>query len=190
MMAAMMLPSLAPVATIYFRTIVKQSLGVIRFIRIVVFVCSYLLVWAVFGVFAFAIAWLISLLIKQSPELMPWISAIILLLCGAYQFTPLKDVCLKHCRSPIGFLFQFGNYHGRFRDLQVGLYHGGYCTGCCFGLMIVMVIAGVMNIIWMLALAVIIFIEKVLPYGREFSHVVGLVLIVLGCLLPWHPYLL
>ncbi len=190
MMAAMMLPSLAPVASIYLRTIANQSRGIIYYFRVGSFIIAYLLVWAAFGVLAYAIAWLLSLLIEESPGTLIQVAAVVLVLCGAYQFTPLKDICLKHCRSPISFLFHFGKYHGRLQDIRVGLYHGGFCTGCCAGLMIVMVIAGVMNIFWMIALAVIIFVEKVWRYGKEFSYCVGFILIVLGCLLPWYPYLL
>ena len=190
MMAAMMLPSLAPVASLYLRVLTGQANGLIRVCRITGFVTGYLLVWAAFGVVAYATAWLINLLLRESPEAMLWTSAAILLSCGVYQLTPFKELCLNHCRSPLGFLFHFGNYTGMFKDLRVGLYHGGYCTGCCFGLMIVMIFAGVMNLAWMIALAAIIFIEKVWRYGKEFSYVTGLILIVLGCLLPWHPYLL
>ena len=190
MMAAMMLPSLAPVAFMYLRIMTKESKGIVRFIRISGFVTGYLLIWSVFGVLAYGIALGINLLIRGSPAAMLWTTAIVLLLCGIYQFTSLKDICLKHCRSPIGFLFHFGNYRGRLRDMRIGMYHGAYCTGCCVGLMIVMVFAGVMNLVWMIALAAIIFIEKVWHYGRGFSHAVGFMLIILGCLLPWHPHLL
>lgn len=190
MMAAMMLPSLAPVAAMYLRIILNQPGGMTRLFRVGGFVSGYLLVWAAFGILAYGIAWLISLLIKAAPGMMLWGAAMVLLLGGIYQFTPFKDVCLNHCRSPLGFLFQFGNYSGRLRDVQAGIYHGAYCTGCCAGLMVVMIFAGVMNLIWMIALAAIIFIEKVWRYGKQFSYAVGVTLIVLGCLLPWHPALL
>ena len=190
MMAAMMLPSLAPVAALYLQILARQSSGLVRCMRTTGFVAGYLLVWALAGLIGYGIAWGINLLLRESPAVMLWTTALILFLCGVYQFTPLKDVCLKHCRSPLGFLFHFGNYNGKLRDLQIGMYHGSFCTGCCAGLMIVMVFAGVMNITWMVAMALIIFIEKIWRYGKEFSRLVGILLMTTGAMLPWHPYLL
>ena len=190
MMAAMMLPSLAPIASMYLRVIHNQSTAVTRVLRIASFVTGYLLIWALFGVIAYLVSWSITRLLVTSPEMLTWVTAAVLLSCGLYQFTPFKSMCLTHCQSPLGFLFHFGNYRGMFRDLQVGIYHGGYCTGCCFGLMLIMIFTGVMNITWMIALALIIFIEKVWHYGTGFARAVGLVLIVLGCMLPWYPHIL
>ena len=190
MMAAMMLPSLAPVAAMYLRVIRNQSTAAVRTFRIASFVAGYLLVWALFGVIAYVISWFISWLLGTSPALLPWMTAAVLLLCGLYQFTPFKKVCLTHCHSPLGILFHFGNFRGTFRDLQAGIYHGGYCAGCCLGLMIIMLFTGVMNITWMIALALIIFIEKVWHYGTGFARAVGLVLIILGCMFPWFPHIL
>jgi predicted metal-binding membrane protein len=190
MMAGMMLPSLAPMATIFIRSILLQSSGPSRVLGVSLFITGYLLVWAAFGLAAYAIAWMISLSLREMPGVVDWTAAAVLILCGIYQFTPLKELCLKHCRSPLGFIFQFGSYHGKFREILVGIYHGAFCTGCCLGLMVVMVIAGVMNIVWMVALALIVFIEKVWRYGKEFSYVVGVVLIILGCMLPWYPGIL
>jgi predicted metal-binding membrane protein len=190
MMAAMMLPSLASVASMYLHVITRQSGAGIRVFRITVFVAGYLLAWAVFGVIAYLVAWFITQLTVKSPGVLHWAAAVVLLLCGFYQFTHFKDVCLSHCRSPLGFLLHFGNYRGMLRDLKVGFYHGGYCSGCCIGLMLIMIFAGVMNIVWMIALAIIIFMEKIWRYGSEFSRAVGFLLIVLGCVLPWHPYIL
>jgi predicted metal-binding membrane protein len=190
MMAGMMLPSLAPMASIFIRSILIQSGGLARVLAVSRFVTGYLLVWAAFGLAAYAIAWMISLSLREMPGVLDWFAAAVLILCGIYQFTPLKDLCLKHCRSPLDFIFKFGNYHGKFREILVGMYHGAYCTGCCLGLMVVMVIAGVMNIVWMVALALIIFIEKVWRYGKEFSYLVGVTLILLGCMLPWWPGIL
>ena len=81
-----------------------------------------------------------------------WSAAITLAVAGPYQFTPLKAVCLRHCRSPVGFLLHFGGYSGRLRDVRAGVYHGGYCADRCWSLMLVLVAAGVMNMAWMAAL--------------------------------------
>ena len=190
MMAAMMLPSLAPIASMYLRVIHNQSTAVTRVYRITSFVTGYLLIWALFGVIAYVVSWSITRLLVTSPEMLTWTTTAVLLSCGLYQFTSFKEFCLRHCRSPLGFLFHFGNFHGVLRDLQVGFYHGGYCTGCCFGLMLIMLFTGVMNITWMIALALIIFIEKVWRYGTGFARAVGLVFIVMGCMLPWYPHVL
>jgi len=187
MMAAMMLPALAPIAGLYLRVLSGQSRGAILAARIGAFVTGYLLVWAVIGLAAYGCARLLDQDMRVSPLAATWSGAGVLIACGLYQFTPLKYACLRHCRSPLGFLMQFGSYTGRLRDLRVGLYHGAWCTGCCVGLMLVMIITGVMNVTWMITLALIIFIEKVWRYGREFSALVGILLIALGLLLPWFP---
>ena len=105
---------------------------------------GYLLVWALFGLFAYGAALVADRLVMGSG-VSPWVGAVVIALCGLYQFTPFKQACLNHCRSPISFLLRFGNFRGRFRDVYVGFYHGGYCAGCCVGLMVIMVAVGVMN---------------------------------------------
>ena len=190
MMAAMMLPSLAPIATLYIRAVGMRSHGVIRLFRILGLVCGYLIVWALFGIFAFAIAWFGDSLMVSAPNAVPWIGAAVIGICGLYQFTPLKDLCLSHCRSPIAFLLHFGNFQGKLSDLRVGFYHGGYCAGCCWGLMVVMIAVGVMNLTWMLSLAIIIVLEKSWRYGQQLSIAVGIFLIILACFIPFYPSLL
>jgi predicted metal-binding membrane protein len=124
------------------------------------------------------------------PGSAPGPEALLLAGAGLYQVTPLKDRCLSHCRSPIGFLLHFGNYTGRLRDLRVGLYHGGYCVGCCWGLMLVLIIVGVMNLAWMAGIAAAVFLEKTWGHGKAFSVTLGLALIVFACFVPWHPELI
>jgi Predicted metal-binding integral membrane protein (DUF2182)/Protein of unknown function (DUF1326) len=92
-----------------------------------------------------------------------------------------------HCRSPLGFLLHFGNYSGRLRDVRVGAYHGGYCVGCCWSLMLVLVAVGVMNMAWMAGLTAVVFVEKVWRSGKAFGYAVGGALILAGLLLPWLP---
>lgn len=187
MMAAMMFPSLAPVAAIYLRIIGSRTRGMARALRMLGFVGGYILVWAAFGLAAYACAWLFGQAVNTNPDAMPLVVAVVLNVCGIYQFTRFKDMCLNHCRSPVGFLFHFGNYRGIFRDLKAGVYHGGFCTGCCAGLMLVMIIAGVMDLVWMVALAIIIFIEKVWRHGDRFASFVGYALILVALAVPWHP---
>jgi len=187
MMAAMMLPSLAPVTVLYLKAIKNTHRpGILTILGLTV---GYLLAWAFFGIFAYGAAYLAGRL-AMSHGISPWLGAGIIAACGLYQFTPLKQLCLKHCRSPLSFLLHFGNYQGRFRDVYVGFYHGGYCAGCCVGLMVIMVAVGVMNIAWMVGLAAIIFIEKVWRYGKEFAFSVGVLLLLMAAFVPWNPWLL
>ena len=99
-------------------------------------------------------------------------------------------MCLRHCRSPIGSLFHYASFKGPARDLRVGMHHGLYCIGCCWGLMIILVAVGTMNIAVMAALAAVILIEKIWKYGRPFATVVGVTLIVLAVLALFVPRLL
>jgi predicted metal-binding membrane protein len=115
---------------------------------------------------------------------------VIFAVAGIYQLTPLKEVCLRHCRTPVGSLFHYASFRGSARDLRVGIHHGAYCVACCWGLMIVLIAVGAMNIAVMAALAVVILIEKVWKYGRPFSLAVGGVLLLIAVLAPWHPWLL
>jgi predicted metal-binding membrane protein len=109
---------------------------------------------------------------------------------GIYQLTIWKERCLRRCRSPVRPLVYYASFRGRGRDVRVGLRHGAACVGCCWGLMIVLVAAGVMNVAVMAALAVVIFTEKVWRYGRPFGQVVGLALVAAGVLAIWFPWLL
>jgi len=114
-----------------------------------------------------------------------------LLAAGAYQLTPLKRVCLRHCRSPFAFVAQHWQ-DGRLGALRMGLRHGGYCLGCCWALFAVLVAAGVMSLAWMLLLTLVVFAEKVLPRGERSSKAVGIAFLALGLLvatgvvaMPW-----
>jgi predicted metal-binding membrane protein len=187
MMAAMMLPSVAPAASMYLRIVRARSRGVSAAVRVAGLVGGYLAVWAGVGVVAFAVAWAGGRLSMGAPEVVSWTGAAALVIAGLYQFTPLKRWCLRHCRSPLGLLLHFGTYSGRLRDLRVGLYHGGYCVGCCWGLMLVLVTVGIMSMAWMLGLACVVFLEKTWRYGRQLGMAVGMALIVLAVLVPWHP---
>jgi predicted metal-binding membrane protein len=196
MMAAMMLPSVAPVASMYL-TVVRSQSGAAA-ARVAALVGGYLLAWAGFGLVAFGISRALGKLAPMSAgmgmstgmapsRLAVWSAAITLAVAGLYQFTPLKAYCLRHCRSPLGFLLHFGNYSGRLRDARVGLYHGGYCVGCCWSLMVVLVAVGVMNMAWMVALTAVVFVEKIWRSGQAFGYAVGGLMIVAALLLPWLP---
>jgi predicted metal-binding membrane protein len=190
MMAAMMLPSVAPVAVLWTRLITGASAGFGRTVRISLFLSGYLLVWAAAGVAAFMALVGAGRLLTAAPTAAKWLGVAIFIAAGIYQFTPWKDWCLRRCRSPVGALMYYVGFRGRSRDLRVGLHHGATCGGCCWGLMIVLIAVGVMNVAVMAALAVVIFTEKLWRYGKPFARAVGVVLVAVGVLAIWFPWLL
>ncbi|MFD9982822.1 DUF2182 domain-containing protein [Streptomyces massasporeus] len=190
MMAAMMLPSMAPVAITWVRGIGRQSSGWARAARTIEFVGGYLLVWTAFGLLAYGALALTGDLVGDHPTAGRWIGSIAFLLAGLYQLGPLKHVCLRHCRDPLGHLVRYAGFRRPARDLRVGVHHGAYCVGCCAGLMVVLVPLGVMNVAAMAGLAVVIFAEKLWSRGRLLSGVVGVAFLVLAVLAPFQDWLL
>jgi predicted metal-binding membrane protein len=190
MMAAMMLPSVAPVGVLWTRLIGGASAGPARAVRMSLFLGGYLLAWAVTGVVAFAALAGSGRLLTASPVAARWLGVAIFITAGVYQFTPWKDWCLRRCRSPIGALMYYLGFKGSSRDLRVGLHHGATCAGCCWGLMIVLVAVGVMNLAVMAGLAAVIFAEKLWRYGKPLTQAVGAVLVAVGILAIWFPWLL
>ncbi|MEH0545654.1 DUF2182 domain-containing protein [Streptomyces sp. B21-105] len=190
MMAAMMLPSMAPVAITWVRGIGRQSSGWTRTVRTAGFVCGYLLVWTAFGLLAYAALAYTGGLVDDRPGAGRWIGAAAFLLAGLYQLGPLKYVCLRHCRDPMGHLVRYAGFRQPARDLRVGCHHGAYCVGCCAGLMVVLVPLGVMNVAAMALLAVVIFVEKLWSRGAWLGRVVGVAFLVLAVLAPFQDWLL
>ena len=190
MMAAMMFPSVAPMVAVWIRSASTRTTGRKRVGGVALFLSGYLIAWAAFGLVAYAALLATGRLVDVSPTAAKWVGVAIFAAAGVYQLTPLKDVCLKHCRSPIGSLFHYASFRGPARDLRVGLHHGLYCVACCWGLMIVLIAVGTMNVAVMAALAVVIFVEKVWKYGRQFATAVGIVLILLAALAVWVPWLI
>ena len=185
MMAAMMLPSVAPVSRSYLRVLRTSRTRGAAPLRVVGLVAGYLLAWAAYGLVAFLLTRRLDAVVATSDRARVWAAAAALAVAGFYQFTPLKATCLRHCRSPLSVLLHVGSYTGPLRDVRVGVWHGGYCLGCCWSLMLVLVAVGVMNMVWMAALTVVIFLEKVWRHGRPLSRAVGVGLLVLAVLLPW-----
>src|SRR5262249_55666431 len=109
--------------------------------------------------------------------------------CGIYQLSSLKDHCLAHCRSPLGLLLHYASYRGRLRDLRVGAHHGGYCLGCCWGLMLVLIAVGVMNVAAMVGLAALVLTEKAWSRGRMAGRLVGVAALALAVATIWLPWL-
>src|SRR5262249_38286010 len=151
MMTAMMLPAVAPVATLYARTITKD-----RRIRIPLFVGGYLVAWALTAIPAYVVLRVVDHYAGDSDNAMRAIAAGVLAVAGVYQLTPLKARCLRHCRSPLAQLLHYGNVRGPLRDLKVSIHHALYCVGCCWALMALFIAFGVMNVWIMVVLAAVV----------------------------------
>ena len=182
MMAAMMLPAVAPVAALYVRTFRSNPRR-----RTALFVTGYLLTWTAAGLVAYLLLRLVDRRVMDSPTAMRTIAAVVLVVAGVYQLSPLKQVCLRHCRSPLGQLLRYGNVKGATRDLKVALHHSGFCLGCCWGLMALFIAFGVMNIWAMLGLTTVVVSEKVLRRGEQIGRVAGLAFVALALLIAVSP---
>ncbi|MFF5370135.1 DUF2182 domain-containing protein [Streptomyces sp. NPDC013187] len=190
MTAAMMVPSMAPVALTWVRGLGRRSSGWSRAGHVLEFVGGYLLVWTAFGLLAYVALDFTGGVVADHPAAGRWVGAVAFLLAGLYQLGPLKNVCLRHCRDPMSQLVRYAGFRQPARDLRVGLHHGGYCVGCCAGLMVVLVPLGVMNVAAMAGLAVVIFVEKLWSRGPLLAGVVGVVFLVLAGLAPFQDWLL
>jgi predicted metal-binding membrane protein len=158
MMAAMMLPSAAPLVLLYRRGTTPG--------RTAALASGYLAVWAALGVFAY---------LYMESELMvaAWL---VFGAAGLYQLTPMKTACLRRCRTPVDFLLtRFGR-----SPLRLGLEHAAWCAGCCWALMLVLVVAGSMGIGWALGIAAVVFVEKLAPGGQHFARATGIALLALA----------
>jgi predicted metal-binding membrane protein len=183
MMAAMMLPSVAPMVLTYSR--VAQHRAATRGRPLAapwIFVVGYLLVWTVYGLAAYGLYRVLDAVdggVLDWDSGGPWVAGAALVGAGLYQLTPLKEVCLRHCRTPMHLILH-GFREGRRGALVMGVEHGGYCVGCCWGLMVALFALGVMSLTWMAMVAGVIFLEKVTRFGARFSRVVALALIAVG----------
>jgi predicted metal-binding membrane protein len=180
MMAAMMLPAVAPLGTL----LVGARPGRSR--RVGGLVVGYLTAWCLFGAVALALSAACEQLADRSDRVAVDVGAVLLIAAGAYQFAPLKERCLAACRSPLRIVMHVGS-HRRLRNVRAGVYHGVYCVGCCWALMVALLALGVMDLRWMVVLAVVVTLEKVWRHGARLAHAVGLGLIALGLLAPWNP---
>lgn len=186
MMVAMMFPAVAPVVMMFDRW--AQSKARPRSVT-AAFLGGYLAVWSVIGFAAYAVVVALQALVPAGDPNAERVGGALLAAAGLYEMTPLKDLCLRHCRSAMGIVMQYADrladgHRGPFR---VGLVHGLYCVGCCWSLMVVLVLLGMMNLVWMGLVASVIFAEKVLPGGVLLSRITGIVLIGVGLILAVGP---
>jgi predicted metal-binding membrane protein len=184
MMAAMMFPSVAPTVALYSRMTRQRTP-----LAVVFFLGGYLITWAAAGLVAFALAAVLGRLwgdVFAWDRAGRWVAGAVLLVAAAYEFTPLKDVCLGKCRSPLGFLL--GSWRdGRRGALRMGAKNGAWCVGCCWALMASLFALGVMSVTWMAVVAGLIAVEKTLPWRRVATYGTAAVLLALGVLLLAAP---
>ncbi len=191
MMAAMMFPSIWPMVTMYSRIQEgKRARG--RDVQLgttAAFVGGYLLTWTAWGLFAYAVYEIGS---SVWPDAFAWerggpyFAGAVIIAAALYQLTPLKDACLKRCRSPMMFLMNAWQ-PGRIGALRMGLAHGAWCVGCCWGLMAALFALGVMSVGWMVFIAALIAAEKLLPWRALASYGIAALLLAVGLLLAFTP---
>ncbi|MDQ3992585.1 MAG: DUF2182 domain-containing protein [Actinomycetota bacterium] len=182
MMAAMMLPSVAPMVLAFARISRHRAAAGRAFVPTWIFVAGYLGVWAAIGASAYGLYRVVERIEGGAlawDEAGPWVAGGALAAAGLYQLTPLKEFCLRHCRSPLHFVLH-GFREGRRGALRMGGEHGAYCVGCCWGLMVALFVLGVMSLTWMAVVAAVIFAEKVTPIGARLSRVFAVALVALG----------
>ena len=183
MMIAMMAPSATP-AILLFAALKRQGTDLERVpVLAGAFLSGYLLIWAFFSLAATGLQWGLQSLNLIAPAMMtlkhPAFTAGFLIVAGAYQLSPLKEVCLDHCRSPAQFLAEHRK-PGVQGALNMGAHHGVFCLGCCWALMLLLFVGGVMNLYWILGVAGLVALEKLSPNSRAVSRFSGLGLIGLG----------
>lgn len=182
MMVAMMTPSAAPMILIFARVNRQRQAGQTPIPATMVFLLGYLMLWSSFSAGATLVQWGLHSAALLSAEMMsatPLFGGILLILAGVYQFTPLKRVCLSRCRTPLGFLMTEWR-EGTKGAFTMGVRHGIYCVGCCWLLMTLLFVAGVMNLLWVALLAGCVLVEKVVPAGQWVSRAMGLLAVGWG----------
>jgi len=182
MMVGMMLPSAAPMVLIFARIHRTRAASGTRPVPTGVFVGGYLAVWTAFSLVATLGQWGLQALAVVSPDTLkatPVVGAGLLVAAGVYQLTPLKYACLSRCQSPLGFILSEWR-EGLRGAFVMGVRHGMICVGCCWALMALLFVAGVMNLLWVAAIAAFVLIEKLVPAGRLVSFTAGGLLIAWG----------
>jgi predicted metal-binding membrane protein len=184
MMIGMMAPSVAPMILMYARVGRHGNAKGKPLAATGWFAAGYFLTWIGFSLAATLVQWMIeraALLDSRMASASNVFGGIVLIAAGVYQWSPLKDVCLAQCQSPIGFLMRYGGFRGDLPGcLLMGLRHGAYCIGCCWVLMALLFVGGVMNVLWIALLAVLVLLEKLAPFGRWIARAAGVACVVAG----------
>jgi predicted metal-binding membrane protein len=185
MMVAMMVPSVTPMVLMFATSNRNRRKNDGSFVPTGVFVLGYLVVWSVFSMAATAAQWGLHAAALLSPVMStntPVLGGLLLIIAGVFQCTSMKDACLSHCKSPLGFIMTHWR-EGPWGGVRMGLHHGAYCVGCCWALMALLFVNGVMNLLWVAVLAAFVLMEKVVK-GSWFSRVTG------GLLVAWGVFIL
>ncbi len=182
MMVAMMLPAMYPTVTLYAAITRDRLRRDLSGTAPLFFVLGYLGAWGLYSMVLVSLQWqllehgLLNHMLESRSYLL---SGLIILCAGIYQWTPYKDVCLRYCRWPLGYLLS-GWRDGVWGALQMGFRHGGFCVGCCWGLMLIMFVVGMMNILWLVSFSLFFLLEKTVFPERAGKMLVGGTLLVLG----------
>lgn len=182
MMVAMMLPSASPMILLFAHVQRKEKDKGAPFVSTGVFAAGYLVMWGVFSVIAAGAQWgfecagLLSAMMTSTSGLF---AGVLLLAAGIYQFIPLKHACLRHCRSPIQFIMHHWR-NGPLGAFRMGLDHGAFCLACCWFLMALLFVGGVMNLYWIVGLSLFVLLEKTIPAGHWLGSITGIGLMLWG----------
>ena len=175
MMVAMMLPSAAPMLLLFARLNRNEKAGDRPYVPTAIFAAGYLAAWGGFSALATCLQWALERVGLLSPMMVTtsyWLGGILLLLAGIWQLTPMKNVCLRHCRSPLSFLVQSWR-PGHWGAWRMGVEHGSYCLGCCWFLMGLLFFGGIMNLFWIAGLSAFVLLEKTIPRGDWLARAAG-----------------
>ena len=192
MMVGMMTPSAAPMALLYAAVGRTAGASGRPLAATGWLVAGYLSAWIAFSLAATGAQWTLTRLALLTPMMESASSifgGIVLIATGLYQWSPLKDICLRQCQTPLGFLMSRGGFRSDpFAALRLGAEHGAYCVGCCWALMTLLFVGGIMNVLWIAGLMILILLEKVVPMGRLIPRVAGAVIAVGGVFLLFRPF--
>ena len=182
MMIGMMVPTAMRSVMIYSQIVSKARSSGKSVASTYYFVSGYIVVWSLFSIAATVLQWFLESRALVSPMMVStssYLGAGLLISAGIYQLTPLKEVCLKHCQSPAEFIAN--NYKkGALGAFQIGFNHGAYCLGCCWVIMGLLFVGGVMNLLWILAISLFVLLEKLLPSELQYTRITSLIMIVSG----------
>jgi len=184
MMVGMMAPSAAPMILMYARVGRQGKSAGKPLAATGWFATGYVLAWICFALVATFVQWgfeRAALLDSRMGSASNLFGGMVLIAAGVYQWTPLKDVCLAQCQTPFQFLMRHGGFRGDVPGcVLLGLRHGAYCVGCCWVLMALLFVGGVMNVLWIALLALLVLLEKLTPYGRWVARVAGVACVAAG----------
>jgi predicted metal-binding membrane protein len=182
MMVAMMIPAASPMILTFAAINRRRATDGGATVPLATFLAGYLVMWSAFSLAAAALQWALQVAALMSAATLkaaPFVGAVLLIGAGIYQFTPLKDACLARCRSPFHFIMTEWREGAR-GAFVMGVRHGAFCVGCCWALMALLFVAGVMNLLWVAGIAAFVLVEKLVPPGRLVSGSAGVILLAWG----------